>query len=73
MEVITTGVIAERIGVDRDEVAYALRKAKVAPIGRAGIVRLFEPEAIEIVKQTLASKRKRFVETILAEHSTRIA
>jgi len=68
MEVITTGVIAERLGVDRDEVAYALRKGKVAPIGRAGIVRLFDSEAIVVVQKVLASKRRRLADVILAQH-----
>jgi len=68
MEFITTGVIAERLGVDRDEVAYALRKGRVTPIGRAGIVRLYGPESIDVVKKIIASKRRRFVDTILDQH-----
>lgn len=59
MEFETTGSIARKLGIDRDVVNYALRKGKVAPIGRAGIVRLFEPKAVNVVKKMLASKRRR--------------
>lgn len=73
MEVITTGVIAEKLGVDRDEVAYALRKGKVKPIGRAGIVRLYGPETIDVVKMVLASKRRRTADLVLSTTPTIVA
>jgi len=59
MTVFTTGQIAEVTGEDRDRVSYAIRKAGVEPVGRAGIVRLFPPSAIEIVRTFLNAKRKR--------------
>ena len=58
MEFETTGSIARKLGVDRDVVNYMLRKGNVDPIGRAGIVRLFEPSAVDVVRKMLASKRK---------------
>ena len=39
MDFLTTGDIAEKLNVDRDVVCYALRKARVQPVGRAGQVR----------------------------------
>ena len=57
MLVLTTGQIAEQIGEDRDRVSYAIRKAGVQPIGRAGLVRLFPQTALNAVKVFLDAKR----------------
>ena len=61
MDILTVGDIAKELGVDRDAVGYAIRKAKVEPLGRAGIVRLFPGSAVETVKVFLNSKRKKGV------------
>ncbi len=53
MDFLTTGDIAEKLNVDRDVVCYALRKARVQPVGRAGQVRLFSATAIKIVEHHL--------------------
>ncbi len=58
MLVLTTGQIAEQIGSDRDRVAYAIRKARVEPVGRAGMVRLFPQSAVGIVREFLAANRE---------------
>lgn len=58
MDFLTTGDIAKKLNEDRDVVSYALRKAKVAPAGRAGAVRLFPGTAIVVVKNFLNSKRQ---------------
>ena len=56
---LTTGDIATKLDVDRDVVNYALRKAKVKPIGMAGIVRLFPTSALDTVKSFLDFKKIR--------------
>ena len=48
--------------VDRDAVAYAVRKLHLNTVGRVGITRIFEPSAIDAVRTFLASKRRRFPE-----------
>jgi hypothetical protein len=59
MMLLTSGQIARQIHEDRDRVAYALRKTGVEPIGRAGLVRLFGPDALEKVRQFLDTKTNR--------------
>jgi len=56
MDFLTTGDIAKELGADRDAVAYALRKTKTEPVGRAGIVRLFSGAALAKVQSFLDSK-----------------
>ena len=58
MNVLTVGDIAKELGVDRDAVTYAVRKANIEPVGRAGIVRLFSGSAVETVRQFIQSKRQ---------------
>jgi hypothetical protein len=57
MLVFSTGQIAAEIGEDRDAVSYAIRKAGVQPVGRAGLVRLFPQSAVDTVRAFLATKR----------------
>jgi hypothetical protein len=59
MLVLSSGQIAEQIGQDRDRVSYAIRKAGVRPIGRAGIVRLFPQSAVSTVREFLQSKQSK--------------
>ena len=54
---LSTGQIAEEIGEDRDRVSYAIRKAHIQPVGRAGLVRLFPQSAVATVKNFLDAKR----------------
>lgn len=54
---LSTGRIAEEIGEDRDSVSYAIRKAGIQPVGRAGLVRLFPQSAIDAVKGFLNTRR----------------
>ena len=51
MSFLTTGQIAELLELDRDRVCYLLRKAKIQPVARAGLTRLFSPETLTIIKQ----------------------
>lgn len=58
MNFLTVGDIAKRVDADRDAVSYALRKSRVEPVGRAGIVRLFPETAVRTVKEFLQRKRQ---------------
>jgi len=61
MKFLTSGDIAKQLNEDRDAVAYALRKLRIQPIGRAGQVRLFPADAIDQAKQFIdhvARKKK---------------
>jgi hypothetical protein len=58
MVFLTTGQIAEEVGANRDMVSYAIRRAAIEPAGRAGIVRLFTPEAVGKVRAFLGRKRQ---------------
>ena len=53
MNYVTTGDIAKQTNRDRDQVNYALRKTGTKPVGRAGIVRLYPPGTIAIVRDFL--------------------
>lgn len=43
--------------VDRDAVAYAIRKVNVQPVQRAGLVRLFRPETVATVCEFIQARR----------------
>jgi hypothetical protein len=49
----TPGVIAEEVDKPLSRVLYALRKLGVQPIGRAGILRLYDAAAVEAVRQAI--------------------
>ncbi len=57
MLLLSSGQIAAEIGEDRDRVSYAIRKAGVKPVGRAGLVRLFPESAIAAIRAFLDAKR----------------
>lgn len=63
MLVLTTGQIRDQIErdtgqpVDRDAVAYAIRKGGIQAIQRAGMVRLFSPDTVAQVRHFLETKR----------------
>ena len=59
MEVMTVGDIARELGVDRDAVAYAVRRTNIQAVGRAGIVRLFPGGCVSVVRHFLRSKGPR--------------
>ena len=56
---VTTGSIAKTLNVDRDTVAYAIRKIGVEPIGRAGIVRMFDTSVTKKVKAYIENRPAR--------------
>lgn len=58
MLVLTTGQIAEQVNEDRDRVSYAIRKAGIKPIGRAGLVRLFPQSAVSAVREFIELRRR---------------
>jgi hypothetical protein len=50
---ITTGSIAEELNVDRDAVAYAIRRLHIRPIARAGLVRIFPDNTTDEIRRFL--------------------
>lgn len=62
MKFLTTGEIAKRLNADRDAVAYALRKTKVEPVGRAGQVRVFSEGVLAAVREFLMAKAQAITE-----------
>ena len=59
MNFLTTGDMAKQLDVDRDAVSYALRKTKIKPIGRAGLIRIFQESALEEVEKFINSKEEK--------------
>ena len=56
---LTRGVIAETLGVHRWQVDYVIQKLGIGPIGWAGVVRVFDREALEQIATAMkASKTK---------------
>ena len=58
MNFLTVSDIARSLDEDRDAVAYAIRKSRIEPAGRAGLVRLFPGSTLEAVRDFLGSKRQ---------------
>jgi hypothetical protein len=56
MNYLTSGQIAKQLGIDRDAVAYALRKLQINPVAHAGIVRLFPKRTASRVRDFLGAK-----------------
>jgi hypothetical protein len=55
----TPGVIAEELGVPLSRVLYVLRKYNVWPIGRAGVLRLYDRSAVDAVRNALRAMDQR--------------
>ena len=49
----TPGVIAAELDAPLGRVLYVLRKLDIKPIGRAGILRLYDRTAVELVRAAL--------------------
>jgi len=71
MNLVTTGDIAQRLKVDRDAVSYALRKGRIQPVGKAGLVRLFPETALLAVQDFLNSKRRHSTNTVSTQGANR--
>ncbi len=55
-QLITPGVIAERLGESLSRVLHILRtRAHIRPAARAGTLRLYSEQAVEAVRQELES------------------
>ncbi len=57
----TPGVIAEELGVPVSRVIYVLQKRSdaIKPIGRAGVLRLYDHGAVEMVRNELLAMQQR--------------
>ena len=75
MRLLTTGMIAEHLHADRDRVSYLLRKARIQPVCRAGMVRLYGPEIVPVIRELLGSKRIQAseIELVLARYPMVVA
>ena len=58
-DLVTSGDIARQENTDRDSVCYALRRIGAEPVGRAGIVRLFDASVTETVRNYLRNRKQR--------------
>ena len=59
MDYVTSGDIARQNDEDADMVRYALRRIGAVPVGRAGIVRLFDASVTEEVRDYLKNRKSR--------------
>jgi len=50
---LTASQIAEQLGEPPQRVAYIIRKHRLKPISRIGIIRLFSEEQLEAIKEGL--------------------
>jgi hypothetical protein len=55
----TPGVIAAELNTPLSRVLYILRKRGIRPIGRAGILRLYDRTAVEMVREALRQMDQR--------------
>ena len=56
---LTTGQLAERLGVPRSRVEYAIQKAGIRERGRAGILRLFSLDQVPVIEAAIGTIRRR--------------
>lgn len=67
----TPGVIASELDAPLSRVLYLLRKLNIRPIGRAGVLRLYDRHAVEVIRAEMQlSNRYGTTGRVLAEHST---
>ena len=58
-EMMTTGQIVREEGVPRARVDYAIEKVGIREHARAGIIRLFSPDQIPVIRAAIATVRVR--------------
>ena len=56
---LTIGQISDRLKEPPARVAYVIAKKRIKPIQRVGIIRLFDLEQLETIKQELCNLQKR--------------
>ena len=59
MDLVTSGDIARLTNADSDRVRYAIRKLGAEPVGRAGLVRLFDAGTTKAVRAYLKNRPPR--------------
>jgi len=57
----TSGIIAAELGAPLSRVLYILRTRSVRPIGGAGILRLYDRAAVDMVRHALEALERREV------------
>jgi len=58
-EVMTAGQIAEKLGEPPQRVAYIIRKHRLKPVARVGIIRLFGEEQVDVIRRALSGIQMR--------------
>lgn len=51
--VLTVGQIADQLGQPPARVAYMIAKHRLKPVGRVGIIRLFNEQQVQAIKEAL--------------------
>lgn len=69
IDLLTVGAIAKRLEVPRSRVDYAVTKAGIQERGRAGILRLFSPDQLPVIRAALGTIRVRLPRTVEAQTS----
>jgi hypothetical protein len=49
----TPGILAREVGAPLNRVLYVLRHRNIKPIGRAGVLRLYDRVAVDMVRDAL--------------------
>jgi hypothetical protein len=63
----TPGVIAAELDAPLSRVLYVLRSRKIKPIGRAGVLRLYDRSAVDLVRDALREIDQRQGVALVAE------
>ena len=58
-ELMTVGDVARQLGLSQSRVNYAIDKAGIRERGRAGILRLFSPDQVPVIRAALATIREK--------------
>ena len=59
MTMLTLGDIAKELNVPRARVTYAVEKCNIRERGRAGILRIFSEDQVNVIRAALATVRTR--------------
>jgi len=56
---LTVGEVAKKLGCPIWKVQYLLRARDIKPIGRAGVLRLFAPGIVDVLRKELETIQQR--------------
>lgn len=58
-QALTVGVLARECGCEAHQIEYLIRSRQIEPIQRAGNLRVFAPEVVDMLKDELRKIEKR--------------